>query len=97
MSVPLRKDPPDEELATADLAHSSPALEDRRPKPVLAQPQGTDVADAAPDVGNAATAIPLFPNHEIADLRSRWNDVQTAFVDEPRRAVEQADGSSPLR
>jgi hypothetical protein len=25
-------------------------------------------------------------------MRSRWDAVQVAFVDEPRRAVEQADG-----
>jgi hypothetical protein len=28
---------------------------------------------------------------EIGDLRSRWSDIQAAFVDEPRRAVETAD------
>ena len=35
---------------------------------------------------------PLFPENETANFRSRWTEVQTAFVDEPRRAVEQADG-----
>ena len=25
-------------------------------------------------------------------LRTRWTDIQAGFVDEPRRAVEQADG-----
>jgi hypothetical protein len=34
----------------------------------------------------------LFPNNELEELRNRWSTVQTAFVDEPRRAVEQADG-----
>jgi hypothetical protein len=34
---------------------------------------------------------PLFPANELEELRSRWSGVQTAFVDEPRRAVEQAD------
>jgi hypothetical protein len=33
----------------------------------------------------------LFPNNELQEFRSRWDDIQTAFVDEPRRAVEQAD------
>jgi hypothetical protein len=37
-------------------------------------------------------AAPLFPNHELDALRSRWKEVQTAFVDEPRKAVEGADG-----
>ncbi len=40
---------------------------------------------------NANQAAPLFPNNELDDLRNRWSGVQTAFVDEPRRAVEQAD------
>ncbi len=37
-------------------------------------------------------ATPLFPEGELEGLRSRWSDVQTAFVDEPRNAVEKADG-----
>ena len=34
---------------------------------------------------------PLFPQIELQSLRSRWSEVQTSFVDEPRTAVEQAD------
>jgi hypothetical protein len=34
---------------------------------------------------------PLFQESEIGDFRSRWGGIQTAFVDEPRRAVEDAD------
>jgi hypothetical protein len=33
----------------------------------------------------------LFPEKETADFRTRWTNIQTGFVDEPRRAVEQAD------
>jgi hypothetical protein len=33
----------------------------------------------------------LFPENEANDFRTRWTDIQTGFVDEPRRAVEQAD------
>jgi hypothetical protein len=33
----------------------------------------------------------LFPENELGDLRDRCNKIQTAFVDEPRKAVEQAD------
>lgn len=33
----------------------------------------------------------LFPENETNDFRTRWTDIQTGFVDEPRRAVEQAD------
>jgi hypothetical protein len=34
---------------------------------------------------------PLFPSDDLQELRGRWKEVQTAFVDEPRSAVEQAD------
>ncbi len=34
---------------------------------------------------------PLFGEKDAADLRKRWSDTQAGFVDEPRRAVEQAD------
>jgi hypothetical protein len=33
----------------------------------------------------------LFDQDELRDLRIRWDQVQTSFVDEPRHAVEQAD------
>ena len=36
-------------------------------------------------------AITLFPEKEANDFHSRWTDIQTGFVDEPRRSVEQAD------
>jgi hypothetical protein len=39
-----------------------------------------------------ADGTPLFPSNELNDLRTRWKEIQTAFVDEPRKAVEQADG-----
>jgi len=35
---------------------------------------------------------PLFPESELGRLRDQWKTIQTNFVDEPRRAVEQADG-----
>ena len=37
-------------------------------------------------------AIPLFPAGEVTSFRARWGEAQTSFVDEPRHAVEQADG-----
>lgn len=41
---------------------------------------------------NNNDATPLFPGNELEGLRARWKEVQIAFVDEPRKAVEQADG-----
>lgn len=34
---------------------------------------------------------PLFSTDEANRLRSRWDDIQTGFVDAPRQAVESAD------
>ena len=34
---------------------------------------------------------PLFSGNEANELRTQWDAVQVGFVDEPRRAVEQAD------
>ena len=33
----------------------------------------------------------LFADDELAGFRSRWETIQSGFVDEPRQAVEQAD------
>lgn len=40
---------------------------------------------------NDAAPTPLFSEAAVGELRGRWTDVQTGFVDEPRRAVEEAD------
>jgi hypothetical protein len=47
--------------------------------------------------GGAATAreeaaAPLLSPEETGRFRSRWDSIQVGFVDEPRQAVEQADG-----
>jgi hypothetical protein len=34
---------------------------------------------------------PLFADHESKDLFGKWDALQVGFIDEPRRAVEQAD------
>src|SRR5579862_7245318 len=35
--------------------------------------------------------LSLFSELEMGDFRSQWSKVQTGFVDEPRRTVEEAD------
>lgn len=69
-----------------------------RPGPVLAERRTVDggqrVAETreSTETRTSVDAEPLFPGNELEELRSRWSGVQTAFVDEPRQAVEQADG-----
>jgi hypothetical protein len=35
--------------------------------------------------------MPIFAGEEAAGYRIQWDAIQTGFVDEPRRAVEEAD------
>lgn len=37
------------------------------------------------------SAEPLFPPQETQELRDHWGSIQAGFVDEPRKAVEDAD------
>jgi hypothetical protein len=67
-------------LSTADLAGAARTAQDRPPE--------TRAFEAAEPHRDG----PLFPANDAEAMRGRWTDIQAAFVDEPRRAVEQADG-----
>jgi hypothetical protein len=49
------------------------------------------VAGGGQGMARESTPGPLLPADVIQELRSRWDQVQTSFVDEPRQAVQQAD------
>ena len=77
----------EEELTTAELAtYDIPAKQPEKPKLVKGQ-------DPKPPDGAAAVSkpMPLFSESEMGNFRSQWGKVQTGFVDEPRRTVEEAD------
>ena len=42
-------------------------------------------------ISAARSSTQLFSDSDVNDLRGRWSNVQSEFVDEPRRAVEEAD------
>jgi len=44
-----------------------------------------------PTVSADRQSAPLFSESEVRDFRSQWSDVQSDFVDQPRRAVQDAD------
>ena len=75
----------DEDVITADLASIPP---ERLDGPKL-------VKDQEPETLARAVAVseptPLFTESEMGDFRAQWSKVQTGFVDEPRRTVEDAD------
>jgi len=60
----------------------------------VALPPQAQPADA-PAAANAGVSdnehAALFESNVLNDFNTRWTDVQTGFVDEPRRAVQQAD------
>jgi hypothetical protein len=73
---------PSSELVSDDI----PAKQPEGPKLVKGQePKSLDGATAVPET------MPLFSESELGDFRSQWSKLQTAFVDEPRRTVEDAD------
>jgi hypothetical protein len=51
-------------------------------------------ADADRDRGKEPDERPgaLLPAEQAGEFRHRWDAIQTGFVDEPRRAVQDADG-----
>jgi hypothetical protein len=63
-----------------------------RPEPDTAVADADADADAAADQTDRDTEVrALLPEGEQASFRGRWEEIQTRFVDDPRRAVEDAD------
>jgi hypothetical protein len=62
-------------MSTADLANASDSLAN----------------NTGPTANADVSTAPLLPENEAVDLRNHWNEIQTGFVDEPRKAVEDAD------
>jgi hypothetical protein len=69
---------PDQPLSTSDLAGRN-------------RPTG-DTGTGHTHDAVADDRQPLLPATELDGLRTRWDDIQTGFVDEPREAVAEADG-----
>ena len=69
---------------------NTPTTSERNP--AVEDPSVSSVAEAMPQrPQNDLAGTPLFSQADVGDLRERWTDVQTGFVDEPRHAVEEAD------
>jgi len=99
-------DRPSGGLSTADLAGVGSAtqatttdvsgtettpLPEQGLEPQSLAPAPTADQPARPDQTKEETPTPLFAADAAASFRSRWLDIQTGFIDEPTRAVEQAD------
>jgi hypothetical protein len=78
-TIPMPDESGEPKLSTADLAHAGGAQE--RPSEARSFEGSEPHAEG-----------PLFPSGDAEAMRGRWTEIQGTFVDEPRRAVEQADG-----
>ena len=57
-----------------------------------ASASGAEAAETATPATNVETTDTLFVDGELSDLRARWTEVQSGFVDDPRDCVQKADG-----
>ena len=95
------------QLTTADLANADEARRRAQEQPAVRDAIADDAPPAAARVAEPQMATPveqrpantrphndspLFAEQDATELRRQWSDVQAGFVDEPRRAVQQADG-----
>jgi hypothetical protein len=44
-----------------------------------------------PESADSGRPVELFEGQELQSVRSRWQEIQADFVDEPRSAVQEAD------
>jgi hypothetical protein len=91
-------EPGREDVAAEERSRDTTVVEERRPdQEPAATPVDVAAAQTAPDGGTGgtggavSTTGPLLAADDAEGFRARWTDIQTGFVDEPRRAVEQAD------
>jgi len=61
-----------------------------KPIPTMA-PVAETITHEAPISTNAASSAALLRREESEHFRTRWSEIQSKFVDEPRSAVQQAD------
>jgi hypothetical protein len=90
---------PDPSLTTEDIAEGTPRVDrngatrtDDLSRDRMAQERRADPHRVETRRTDDDERSPLFDQGTSDDLRDRWTDVQAGFVDEPRSAVERADG-----
>ena len=87
--------PSDRELSTADVAVAADRSAGGSTTDLERKIGDREVERAhagAPADVKAEHDTPLLANDVVSQLRNQWTDIQAGFVDEPRRAVERADG-----
>ena len=79
-------------MTPQELETTEERVGDRLSTADLAQAGNRPLVTPPPAAPNALESNePLFAANDTQDFRSRWEKIQIGFVDEPRKAVEQAD------
>jgi hypothetical protein len=68
-------------MSTADLAYGNPGTGNGTTENIRQETVST----------SGSTGSPLFETSDAQTFRSRWQDIQAGFVDDPREAVHGAD------
>ena len=76
----------EEHLSTADIAAAADAQNMQQQQGAAVPPMPRNEMD-----GGGEQLAPLFDSQLAQDMRGRWTQIQAGFVDDPRRAVQQAD------
>jgi hypothetical protein len=79
-----------EKLSTTDFLATGERREEEG-QMALEQPQDVVGSNGGAQMVKEPAAAPLFPEQELREFRSRWDQIQIGFVDEPRKAVQDAD------
>lgn len=87
-------EPPESDIATPAADTTLERTNDRvveAQRPISDREVARQRADAGPaDTGDRSEPA-LFEPAALSQFNARWSEIQTGFVDEPRRAVQQAD------
>ena len=71
-------------------AHTDTELSRTQPAPITATDEPTTAASSTAESGKSSDRS-LFADNDLSSLRSRWDDVQVGFVDDPKDCVQKAD------
>lgn len=81
----------EQQLSTSDLTARAEGTEGSPEDEAARDARASDDEVRGSETTATEAHEPLFPSDESADLRRRWEGIQTAFVDEPQQSVQQAD------
>jgi hypothetical protein len=80
-----------EEVENRDITERSSVVGDEERNARNAASSTTQAAASPAAPINENPPSPLFGASQVNEFRARWSNIQVAFVDEPRRVVEDAD------